>query len=58
MVALGAKHPQTARKIMEDLDRREVMEFVNEGPGRTALLRFRPIWDRCTSPEFRAMLLG
>lgn len=56
--ALGVRSPETARKVMGDLDRRGVMEYVQEGPGKAAVLRFRPEWDWCASPEFRALLLG
>ncbi len=56
--ALGVKHPETARKVMKDLDQRGVMEYTEEGLGKPALLRFRPEWDWCSSREFRALLLG
>jgi hypothetical protein len=56
--ALKVKHPETARKVMEDLDRRGIMEFIQEGQGRTARLVFRSEWRWCTTPEFQTMLLG
>lgn len=50
---LEVKHLETVRSVMEDLDRRGVMEFAQGGP---AVLRFRPDWAWCASPEFRAFL--
>lgn len=56
--ALGVQHHTTAQKVMEDLAGRGVMEYIKGAPGRAALLRFRDDWAWCTSPEFRAILLG
>jgi hypothetical protein len=56
--ALGVRSPQTARAAMKRMDSRGVMEFIEEGQGRPALLVFRPPWEWCTSSEFRAILLG
>ena len=55
---LAVRHHATAQKVMEDLGRRGVLEYVEGGPGKPALLRFRPEWAWCTSPEFRTILLG
>ena len=54
--ALGVGHAETGRGIMRDLDRRGVMEFKEEGPGKAASLTFRPKWTWCTSPHFRTLL--
>jgi hypothetical protein len=55
--ALGVKHPQTARKVMQDLHRRGVMEFVEAGEGRAAELRLRQNWEWLGSPEFRGYVV-
>jgi hypothetical protein len=57
-VLLGAEHPESARTRMRYLDALGVMEFVNPGQGQTGVLRFRPEWEWCGSPEFRRLLLG
>jgi hypothetical protein len=49
--------PGTARRVIEEAGRREVMEFVDHGTGQPAELRFRDKWAWCASPEFRAILL-
>jgi hypothetical protein len=56
--ALGVKSAETARGVMEDLERRGVMEYIRAGAGKAAIVRFRPEWAWCTSPEFQAILLG
>jgi hypothetical protein len=56
--ALGVKSAETARGVMEGLERRGVMEYTRAGPGKAAILRFRPEWAWCTSPEFQAIPLG
>src|SRR5262249_34368661 len=53
---LGVRHPETARRVMEDLDRRGVMEFEESGQGKTAWLRFREEWAWCSLAESRAQL--
>jgi hypothetical protein len=55
---IGVRHHATAQKVMEDLGKQRVMEYVAGGPGRAALLRFRAEWEWCTEPEFQALLLG
>jgi hypothetical protein len=55
---LGVKSAETARGVMEGLERRGVMEYIRAGPGKAAILRFQPEWAWCTSPEFQAILLG
>jgi hypothetical protein len=54
---LGVRHPETARHVMTDLDRRGVVAFVEFGAGKTAVLRFREEWAWCGSAESRALLL-
>jgi hypothetical protein len=56
--ALGVKSAETARGVMEDLERRGVLEYIQAGRGKAAIIRFRPEWAWCTSPEFQAILLG
>jgi hypothetical protein len=56
--ALAVKHPETARKVMEELAGGGVCEYLPGGPGKTALLRVRPEWAWCSSPEFQAILVG
>ena len=56
--ALGVKHPETARKVIEDLDGLGIGKLVKGGPGEPDLFRFRPDWDWCSFPDFRAVLLG
>src|SRR5262249_38257598 len=46
---LGARHPETARDRMRYADALDVMEFVEEGVGREATLRFRSDWEWCSS---------
>jgi hypothetical protein len=53
---LGVRHPQTARTVMQDLDRRGVMAFVEDGPGKPAHLCFQKEWAWCASPAFQAIL--
>jgi hypothetical protein len=53
---LGVKHPETARKVMRELDRRGVMEFDEKWVGQPSVLRFRPDWAWCSSAEFRKLL--
>jgi hypothetical protein len=55
--ALGVS-PETARKVMRELDRRGVMAYHEAGIGHAALWRFRPQWEWCASPEFQAILCG
>ena len=57
-VALEVKHPDTARRVMGDLDWLGIMECVEEGTGRPARLSFRPEWSWCAKPSFRRLLLG
>jgi hypothetical protein len=57
--ALGAKSPETARGVMEELRGTGVMDHVEAGPGKAATLCFKsPEWDWCASSEFQALLLG
>jgi len=55
---LRVKHAETARKVMEDLDGRGVIEFEAKGVGKPAEVHFRPDWAWCASPEFRGLLFG
>jgi hypothetical protein len=55
---LGVGSLNTAREVMDELDRRTVMEHVKGGPGRAAHLRFREDWAWCRSEELRALLDG
>lgn len=58
---LRVRHPETARKVAQDLDRRGVMEYVEVGAGKKSVeLRFRPDsqWAWCASDEFRGLLFG
>jgi hypothetical protein len=57
-MVLGVQHHATAQHVMEDLNRRGVMEYIKGGVGQATLMRFRSDWEWCTSPEFRAILLG
>ena len=58
---LGAKHPETARRVMEDLERRGVMHYEkgerpsreNPVPVKSGSLRFADEWTWCTSPQFQ-----
>jgi hypothetical protein len=56
--ALAVRHHATAQKVMEELGGRGVVEYIEGGPGKPTLFRFRAEWEWCTSPEFRAILLG
>jgi hypothetical protein len=53
---LGVKHAETARKVMEDLDGRGVIELETNGIGIPAEIRFREPWAWCASPEFQGLL--
>ena len=53
--ALGARHPDTARTVMADLDRLGIMEYVEENTGKPAHLRFRSAWSWCARPSFRKL---
>jgi hypothetical protein len=55
---LGAKHPATARKVLEELERRGVGDLKKQGDGKPALLVLRPEWAWCICAEFRSYLLG
>ena len=46
------------RQVLEGLDRREVAEFIQSGPGIPAVLRFRPDWAWCAEPYFIQLLMG
>ena len=54
--ALRARHGETARTVMADLDRLGIMEYVEEGTGQPARLGFRPGWSWCAKPSFRKLL--
>jgi hypothetical protein len=54
-VALHVKHLETARGVMEDFATRGVVEYVEGGQGKPAIIRFLPGWEWCYSREFRAM---
>lgn len=56
--ALGVRHPDTARRVMADLDRLGVAELVKGVGTRPDCLQFRPEWQWCSSPELAAMLLA
>jgi hypothetical protein len=53
--ALHVKHLETARGVMEDFATRGVVEYVEGGQGKPAIIRFLPGWEWCYSREFRAM---
>ncbi len=53
---LKARHRETARDRMRYLEALGVVEFENAGPGKTSILRLRPDWAWCASPDFRALL--
>jgi hypothetical protein len=53
--ALNVKHPETARRVMEDFATRGVAEYVEAGQGKAAIIRFRPEWGWCYSAEFQTM---
>jgi len=55
---LRVNHAETARKVIDDLDRRGVIAFEPKGVGKPAEVHFRPDWAWCRSPEFRELLLG
>lgn len=56
---LHVRHSETARKVMEDLGRRGVIQYEKGKPGTLNdagtpdTLRFRPDWEWCSSPEFQ-----
>ena len=59
MAALGVKHRETARRVMEDLGTRGVVKYepgtrdLGHEAGNPGLLRFGSDWEWCTSPEFQ-----
>jgi hypothetical protein len=55
---LHVKSRDTARSVMEELDRREVLQFERKGEGKAAVLSFRPKWEWCASPEFQGYLFA
>ncbi len=55
-VALGVRHPETARKVMRELDARGVVRYAEDGPGKPAHVRFRPEWEWCASGDLEALL--
>jgi hypothetical protein len=56
--ALRVRHSETARRVMEDLDRLGVMEVVKGSGSSPYQLRFRRGWEWCGSPEFASLLLA
>jgi hypothetical protein len=56
--ALDVQHPETARKVMEELDRRGVASYEHLGPGLPWTLTFHPRWSWCGTEEFAALLRG
>lgn len=54
--ALEVQHPNTARRVMGDLDWLGIMEYLEEGTGQPARLGFRPGWSWCAKPPFRKLL--
>lgn len=56
--AIGTRHPDTARKEMQTLSASGVVEYLDAGQGKLALLQFHSEFEWCASPEFRALLLG
>jgi len=55
---LGVKCPQTARSALQDLHRYNVTEFIEEGVGKTATLRFNSDWSWLGNPHPGLTLLG
>lgn len=53
---LKARHRETARDRIRYLEALGVVEFENPGAGKTSILRLRPEWAWCATPEFRALL--
>jgi hypothetical protein len=53
---IGVEHSETARRRMQYLHATSVLEFDEKGAGKRAVLRLRPEWAWCNSPEFRALL--
>jgi hypothetical protein len=59
---LHVRHPETARKVMEDLGRRGVVQYEKGKPGTLNdagtpdQLRFLPEWEWCLSPEFQKVV--
>jgi len=53
---LDVKHPATARKVMEELDRRGVALYAKAGPGKPATLTFHRKWNWCSARGFAALL--
>ena len=56
--ALDVQHPETARKVMEELDRRGVATYERLGPGLPGTLTFHPRWSWCGTEAFAALLRG
>jgi hypothetical protein len=56
--ALEVQHPETARKIMEELDRRGIACYERLGLGVHGTLTFDPRWSWCGTEEFAALLRG
>jgi hypothetical protein len=46
----------TAIKMMEDLDRFEVFDYIEQGQGKTFFLQFQEKWAWCGSEEFQSIL--
>ena len=56
--ALGVRHLETARKVMEELDRRGVASYEKLGLGLPGTITFHPRWSWCGTEEFAALLRG
>jgi hypothetical protein len=56
--ALGVQHPETARKVMQELDHRGVASYERPSPGLPATITFRARWSWCATEEFAALLRG
>lgn len=56
--ALDVRHLETARKVMEELDRRGVASYERLSPGLPGTVTFRPRWSWCGTEEFAALLRG
>ena len=55
--ALRVKHLETARQVMQELDRLGVMAYHEDGPGKPAHLCLCPEWVWIAKPSVRKLLL-
>lgn len=56
--ALKVQHHDTARRYMEEVGRRGVMEFRAHGVGKSSELGLTPEWEWCAQPGWREYFLS